>query len=653
MGLDDFLEQQRDHGTEDSEGVFTMAVKEASWKLQDYLLTTPRMFPVYLLSSAVAGGASYLRITRSGKTDIFKFDGEAYTLEELKLLSLPMLGSSAPQKVRDIGVVFSVAGNAGKLRFISDEGERGLELNLSSERELTVSERDNPKPRHGQSLIINYDRDPISLEKLEEMGRLAPIEVSLNGTQIRNVDDLGMSEYRLYAHYLQDGTEPLMVRQARLCEYSIASIQKKITGRSMAVGLCWPAFATHHGWLFISNGVAYQLPQNEHSFPFACGVVAASDLPRDLSGSGFIRGEAYDKVWKEIDDAVEELLSELLTSKVDISANHRELLNQELETRYTGRPKSPNAAAYLASQETLDAPLDNLQAAGALARQTGEWEKFELLLGTLRKRASLAYGYRTLRETVSWLKREREALLSAQIPTHEVDSLVRFVTCLLEGLETPSQEATFRDTLSDLRYSNASELPTSEAPPPWTAPLYLLLQRLDKSVGEPKEVTPNWSLAFSIWEACEGQNFSLAWKLVDRCPSLETSRVWRHIVFRLYRGQMSFLRSTRWGINCHFESTFQHGAAERRALRLLPDKLRRWEEVTPILREPHLGDVYLPLVMSRLICLTQSGQGEAALNFLGKVLLQCSILREGLLQAKELPRLDDAFPPGRFYPHDQ
>lgn len=67
MDLDDFLEQQRDLGTEDSEGVFTMAVKEASWKLQDYLLTTPKMFPVYLLSSAVAGGASYLRILRSGK----------------------------------------------------------------------------------------------------------------------------------------------------------------------------------------------------------------------------------------------------------------------------------------------------------------------------------------------------------------------------------------------------------------------------------------------------------------------------------------------------------------------------------------------------------------------------------------------------------
>lgn len=249
-----------------------------------------------------------------------------------------------------------MAGSAGTLRFLSDRGERGLELKLSPDREIVVNERENKKPRKGQTLIISYEREPISLDKLEEMGQLAPIEVDYNGTQIRELDDFGMSQRRLLAHYFQDGSEPLMVRQARFCDYPTASIQKKVGGRSIAVGLCWPAFATYHGWLFVSHGVAHKLPQTEHSFPFACGVVAASDLPRDLSGSGFIRGEAFEEVWQEIDQAVEELIGELLTSKVELSPNHRALLDEGLANRYSQRPKSPEAVAYLASQDTLEAP---------------------------------------------------------------------------------------------------------------------------------------------------------------------------------------------------------------------------------------------------------------------------------------------------------
>lgn len=661
MELDDFLQEQREGGTEDSEGVFTLAKEKASWKLADYLLTTPDMFPVHLLACAVAGGATHFSASRNRLTrvDTFHFDGEPLSLDQLHKLTSPMVERST-SRLKDLGAALSVAGAGGRVRLVSRGRKKTLELRIGPDRRVTVSEGPAEPHKSGHSIMVKYESRPVSLGLLKDKGRLAPLHLRVDGAIIEDFDDLGMQQQQLYARYLRRGQETLRFLEVDSCEYPIASITKEGDVRSMAIGLCWPTFALNHGWVFVSHGVAYLFPQKRHRFPFACGIISASDLSRDLSGLGFVDNERFRRVWEEIDEAVDELILELLTADVDMSGLHRDLFNLELAKRQREKP-STELAVYLAGQDTLESPLDNLVTAAGLAAESQDWEALETLLIKQRARASLAYGHGVLEQTLGWLKREAVTLERAGRSSLETSQLRHYLQHIHQ-LSTPRSlecELTavrkYRQLLTNLGSADLSVLEDLDLPTPWTAPIFKLLQRWGETCLKSKaEPSPDWKIAFTIWDACENRNFDGARDILKQMstspggPSEE--RVWTLVIVRLYRGRMGFLEAKGWEISYHFQSTFAYTALEKRAQRLLPRDLSRWDDTESLLGKLHLGPVFLPLLMSRLIYLTRNERRKEALEFLGRALLQCSILWNGELKAPDsLAPFEAAFPPKRLF----
>lgn len=99
MELDAFIAQQQLEGDRVSAGRFTISLQEARRKLQDFQLDEPHAYVLYLVSSAVAGGASYIRIEDGRERLVMEFDGQTYSEQELAELYTRLFGGATGPEV--------------------------------------------------------------------------------------------------------------------------------------------------------------------------------------------------------------------------------------------------------------------------------------------------------------------------------------------------------------------------------------------------------------------------------------------------------------------------------------------------------------------------------------------------------------------------
>lgn len=662
MELNAFLEQQREAGEEDSAGVFTVAVDKAAWKLSEFLLTEKEFYPLYLLACAVGGGATSFKLVRHSKSrrDTFVFDGEPISSEELQQLSLPLGGPDATRRVRDLGTVLNVASSLGEAIFRSYHGSTAVELKVGAGKQAEMAQQELAEAKDSQVLSLFYSGEPISLKHLRTYGCYAPLELTIDGENARKVIDFNMEEGKLFGHYVNEGLGTLLIRDPKYSKRPVTALREQNReSRTLVLGLCVPAFADNHQWKLVANGVLVEeVPLRESDPPFLCGLVDASHLKTDVSGRAFVRDEAYAELWEQIDEAQEKLLRHFCKNPVKLHEKYLSLFQAELYRRYDASEMPQLVSTFLLRTMRMDPKnAESLRRLGASAKSAEDWETVSGFLNDFRHRASLNYAKSSVEEVRRWLRCETWILQGGGRATQEQDRLFWFLAHLHQGkLGAQPEVGEFRGFLLDLARLDSSDvherLPALPVEEGWKKPLALLLAALESRY--PGDSVGPWERGFLIWSQCEKGSFAeLRAELKALEGDAETyfeSQVWRLVILRLYRGKMSFLESRRWEITHHFTQHLRSNTSLRIAQRLLGKNPEQWGVDHRFSDQTGLERIWLPLVMSRLIFLCRVRRESEALGFLGLVLLQASLLKDGLLHCGELPAWDTAFPVQRLKP---
>jgi len=625
-----------------------MAVDSATWKLSEFLLAEKELFPIFLLSCAVRSGGGEFKVIRQNglRRDHFFFSGEAWSLEELKSLGMPGGVANVKGRVRDLGTALNVAASLGRVEFCSYRETSGLELHISTDKTATLTRRDLEEARSGQRFTVTYRHSPIALDELEKLGRFAPLQFTVDNRQLREMVDFRMEEGGLFGHLLVEGRGPLLVRSTRYANRKVASFKREDdSSGTMALALCDPDFAEEHQWKLIGNGILFEeLPLKDDDPPFLCGIVDISNLKTDISGRKLIQNEEYEAVLRQLEEAKEELILKFCEDPVRLSERELLLFQEELYRRYGRREMPLPVTSFLLRTMKVDpGEPESLRELGKSGTTPTGWQVVCGFLEDFRRRASLAYGRNDFHQTARWLHNERTVVTHAQRPTEEIDRILYFLSLLHPSFNwrRTKVEPSVRTVLAHLGDKEATA--ASVELKGWGQPIRLFAGETPQSERD----SHNWVQAFAIWEHCEESRFSEVEAILEEMATgenrLTEARVWKLVVLRLYRGRMSFLESVRWSVAHNYCQHFSTTPAQTRAFRLLPSSPETWD-ATPLLLEKRISSTWLPLVMSRLMAYSRYRDRTEALSFLGHVLLQASLLREGLLHCQDLPPWDEAFP---------
>lgn len=195
-GVEKLLNQLGESGHTDSQGSFTISIEKALEKLAHFQLANPRDYVLHGVASAVAGGASYAHFTVSSSQSELRFDGEAFSAEDLQALFLQVLQPSDP-RLEEMGVAVSAAMNLKPqaLLLASWNGDEGVALRWSNGSwSLGSFESEESDLPHHRLLVV----EGLSIRRASEVqfgttrersvltthARWAPLDLQYNGRQI-------------------------------------------------------------------------------------------------------------------------------------------------------------------------------------------------------------------------------------------------------------------------------------------------------------------------------------------------------------------------------------------------------------------------------------------------------------------------------------
>ena len=651
MGIDSYLEQVREEGDEDSEGVFTMAVAKAAWKLAEYQLADPGSFPLHIVACAIANGASQLRVYeekgRQGNSLVghnltYFFDGENFTSFDLEKLSQPILGSGVPKRLSELGIVLNALGHMGfpDFRSYTKAGAIGIIIQAG---EVIVAEIPNERPP-GQYLKVYVPLSKFSPGSWVEACRYAPLEIELNGTSIRKTIDPGVMKGQVRGHYHVEGADVMMVRPSTLSRDPFFRFHTDDSSkRSMVLALLPPESAEEFGFHFIADGRIEEQDREWLHFSGLCGVVSASGLQRDISQSGFVQNQSYQQFLDDIREAVVEFITSFCAGTVEMPRSESAIFRAELLSYFTGKTMPKEVADYLASQVgTAALPLGQLEEVrtlGAHLRATEDWETFGRARETLTRKASAARKMGEAKEALASLELEQALCVAAESTDDDLDKLIdvqRFVVdgsvsaswpayCLrnstpVETLAFPSLIMSMAE-LSETQFASAS----GRHPAEWRTLLEFALCFRAKSEQWPHMDRDINSALLGLVLKCEaGQAKSAVDEFRSRKVEIQSQspyRLWLGFFLDEYRGHLSFLTYVSMHTELSLMNSFKSSAAvvHRNDLARVLKEARSsplFQHFDRILGKPE----FLPLVIIHFVALSKRSS-RTALQFLGRILL--------------------------------
>lgn len=558
MSLEHYLDDLRDDGREGEEGVFTLALGKAAWKLSRFRLARPQDYPTHLVACAVAAGASYLEIqTRTSSKEhqlTARFDGEAFLLEDLEDLSSPLTALGEKPALRELSIVLNVLGPVGKVSFCSYTEDNGAEVRILDE-EVSLHGLDSG-PSLGQTLSLNTPH--LSVMNLDILGSrccLAPLRLSVNGTELNTKIDLGAAENMLFGLLT---SQNWTVNNSLQLPVTIPTWESD-SSLPMVLAAGWPTQAQRWGLQGLVDGVLIPLDEPELESQFVYGLSDLSRLKRDLSGQGFVRDQAYQEVVQQFRAAGDELLARVCDHGLDISPNMEAELRDELLHRFRGRSMPDPIRRFLGRALISDDShrQERLLKIARESRESKSDELFQAVQSGLRAEAGEDRRRGFLNLVGEWLQLEGQMWEEAGRSCLEWTRLSRYWSHLLgqswEGTPDPGDPLSpadeFRNLLcdwSDLGQEAAlNRLEQLEIPHLWKA---LLLVEAAWQAGKPElhpsgASTVDDALAIlSLYE--QGNSEEAGLKLdqyLDSSESLES--LWREVIYHLYRGRVGFAQA--------------------------------------------------------------------------------------------------------------
>lgn len=110
--VDEFLEALRTQGETESTGQFTLDVRKALEKLQEYQFTDKHHYILSLVASAVAGGATFVELDSRMGVLVLSYDGQPHELSELRNIYGTIFAQQTPETayLRELAIGLHGAG---------------------------------------------------------------------------------------------------------------------------------------------------------------------------------------------------------------------------------------------------------------------------------------------------------------------------------------------------------------------------------------------------------------------------------------------------------------------------------------------------------------------------------------------------------------
>jgi hypothetical protein len=528
-GIEQYFDDLRDDGRLDSSGVFTLDPQKVEWKLAQYRLASPKLYPLFLLKAACVVGASGL------KSDIDKeflssnvgveltISGLSFSEVELKKATFGQ--GETREEIRYAVVALTAARALGAVEILGPE----IRLTVVGEESTFVSSEQSAA-RTRFSLTGDSLDDPAKI--LRERGRWSPVPLScLPRERQRAVVDSDCPAGTLAVCIGPEYSDGLKTTH-RWGKYR--------SDNPALVMLAWSDQAESRS-LGVHRGVSYELDLDlPDGFQI---VVRCDDLDLDLSYSNFIQNDAFEKKKKQASVCVSELLEMVLNSEPTLAGEEVEEMTAVIKACWR-QDSCTEALKRFYERAVLDHfPLHPLGIESMLERLTGfELDhQVDLYLRRYRREIIETRTFYVM-TSVEWVMEEIEFRRNAGRDYHEADTVLRLLEYLFVKKDVHWNQWRIHPFLSRLEaYLELEVLSPDEIEP--LGKVHSSWFELLKLCANQADITEFAPIRFLRY--LELGQLEKAWSLAEACPAssfVPFRRIWFQLILDFYRGQLSWLQ---------------------------------------------------------------------------------------------------------------
>ncbi|MGE0495753.1 MAG: hypothetical protein AB7S38_41495 [Vulcanimicrobiota bacterium] len=444
--LQQFLESMS--APAESSGEFTLSLDEAERKLDQFQLLEPGLYPVFLVASAVAGGASYFRVAYDDEQVSFSYNSQPYPRSELENLRAYRFRNRGDRALRHLAVALLAADRvcetvqlrtAGAVLDLHEDKVTIVPASDARENQVVVT-----RPR---GFLSSFLRRPPDLSETLTLCRHAPLSLQFS-------DEKRVSRY--FHHH-----DALVHRQFLLAgeippTFVRGQVQKVESPGQYCGAL---AIVTREGGYLtlVVDGLSHRLDVDE---PYLGGIFWNNHLKLDLSCTGLVQDETLAEMLSQVWSHLPAMLLERIRAEGALDSDERDLLEQLVPQAIRHYEASdPEAADYLRGwmstaqsadihlgQAELMAELRRLGPEDSSARTVALRARLLEELTLAFRKASWSGDRQAFEENLAWLREfhvpthptlealaEVVAARSGDLPTFspvDSDSFVRKVVCL-------------------------------------------------------------------------------------------------------------------------------------------------------------------------------------------------------------------------------
>lgn len=559
--MDSFLNNARTLGEHDSQGVFTISKERSAWKLGKYRLAYGGEYPIHLLASAVAGGATRFTIRSTDSHTHIGFTGRPFSAEELSVLDGSADLEQKDPRLAFLELAIVTAGRRAKVRFSSPAPGKRNELILAGGEVFHSAAESSPSNEN--TLIVEDCLSGHELKKFQRATRFAPLTIVMGHKPVPLVaDELGLEQST--RSWLLSGEQKFF--PARHCGKNTNQLNKGKSAlpSSLLLNLS-PNSGRGRDSHLLFYGVHLQSEDDLFDFSFLNGVVSANHLKTDLSGKAFLRNSEFEEFRSGLRDLAKRHLVEFCESLPWLELDYQCLLADELARLFPVEERPVAVELFLKStkerRELADLKATKLKPEltqlASKAKELNYWTRFHDMEQKIESEVWKAWKDGSWSMARTWL----EALhyLQTEAEREDFNVAARYAAACFLSQETGYKEwaqAALEDSSlnRDCRYrallmlipsmarqdilKSVSRLVTS---PQWRAPFYFLGNVSQQDVYA---VTPPvacfWEFARQL---CFGRGKGLFRLLKQALKERESSieqEVWYEVLHRTRRGSLSF-----------------------------------------------------------------------------------------------------------------
>lgn len=334
LEIDSLLAQLQTSGKTDSSGVFTVSLERARDKLSKFALPNPRHYVLNLLASAVAGGARSVAVEVDSWRVSFAYDGEPLAYDQLQGLWNALL-HPADTTLHELAVALNAARSLAPLELAVEswDGQGGCRLEVEGDN-LRLARLAQP-PGDGEAPVNRvWVRERVwrsaarwafgaaEHKVLCAHSHLGPARVVLNGRDLQSEVRVGRSPYAAAWLHLCSGDSSFLQVAIPDSTWAPACLVQGGNGLPLpspgpfeaVLALDTPEVSSADGLRLVVNGVEYRRPGSALGWPFACGVVSATGLRKNVSHTDLAEDEAYRELMGALQGVVDLLIVQRMES---------------------------------------------------------------------------------------------------------------------------------------------------------------------------------------------------------------------------------------------------------------------------------------------------------------------------------------------------